>query len=169
METLVKSLEFMPDVHIAMTSNRQSWYLDHLNDCAEKIGARERLHFIPYVEPEEVVSYLSAATIGISPLPADVVNYDLALPNKLFDYMQAKLPIVVSNCVVAEQVVTELGIGEVFEWSSAQSLSEAVQKVIADPTKYAQAYATKELEVAKYTWRAQEHLLLETYFSLQAD
>jgi glycosyltransferase involved in cell wall biosynthesis len=106
-----------------MTSNRQSWYLDHLNDCAEKIGARERLHFIPYVEPEEVVSYLSAATIGISPLPADVVNYDLALPNKLFDYMQAKLPIVVSNCVVAEQVVTELGIGEVFEWSSAQSLS----------------------------------------------
>lgn|GEM_PF-6535974 len=166
METLVNSLEFMPDVHIAMTSNRQSWYLDHLKDCALKIGAGERLHFVPYVEPEEVVSYLSAATIGISPLPADVVNYDLALPNKLFDYMQAKLPIVVSNCVVAEQVVYELGIGEAFEWNSAYSLSEAVQKVIADPIKYAKAYATRELELAKYTWRAQEHLLLETYFDL---
>jgi glycosyltransferase involved in cell wall biosynthesis len=156
----------MPSVHVAMTSNRQSWYIDHLKDCAEQIGAGGRLHFVPYVEPEQVVSYLSSASIGISPLPADVVNYDLALPNKLFDYMQAKLPIVVSNCVVAEQVVSELGIGEIFEWSSANSLAIAVQKVVANPEKYAQAYESKGKEVAEYTWREQEKNLLNTYLNL---
>jgi len=166
METLVNALEFMPSVHVAMTSNRQSWYIDHLHDCATKVNAGDRLHFVPYVEPEQVVDYLSSASAGISPLPADVVNFDLALPNKLFDYMQGHLPIIVSNCEVAEKVINELGIGEVFEWSSPTSLSQAVLKVINDPDKYARAYVSQAREVAKYTWQEQENRLLMAYSSL---
>jgi glycosyltransferase involved in cell wall biosynthesis len=49
------------------------------------------------VPPDEVVEFNSTADVGVHPLLAGVPNHEMALPNKIFDYMHAGLPIVVTD------------------------------------------------------------------------
>jgi glycosyltransferase involved in cell wall biosynthesis len=163
MDLLVSSLEYMPGVHLAMTSNRESWYIEELKLNAAGIGAANRLHFVPYVSPEEVVQYISTATIGISPLPADVVNYDLALPNKLFDYIQAGLPLVVSNCSEVTNLLEKFVLGETFNWQDPKDLARAVIFVLSQRSEFLSNYIKYESLLEEFTWETQEVELGSAY------
>jgi glycosyltransferase involved in cell wall biosynthesis len=167
MDLLVSSLEFMPDVHLAMTTNRESWYIEELRDKAAKFNGADRLHFVPYVAPEEVVPYISTATVGISPLPADVVNYDLALPNKLFDYMQAKLPIISSDCFEVSELLSKYPLGEVFDWQDPKALAAAVKAAIEKKSEIIQVYESLATELENFTWEYQEVELEKAYAAAQ--
>jgi glycosyltransferase involved in cell wall biosynthesis len=165
MDLLVSSLEFMPDVHLAMTSNRESWYIEELKSKAAAFGASGRLHFVPYVSPEEVVPYIASANIGISPLPADVVNYDLALPNKLFDYIQAGLPLVVSNCAEVSELIKQFPLGLTFDWRDSHALAETVIAVMSKRSLYLDNYVNLKPKLNEFTWEAQESELDKAYSS----
>ena len=153
----------MPGVHLAMTSNRESWYIEELKSKAAAIGAAERLHFVPYVTPEEVVPYISTANVGISPLPADVVNYDLALPNKLFDYIQAGLPLVVSDCVEVSRLLERYPLGQTFNWQDPKALASAVTSVLSRSEEFLDTYRNLKAELQEFTWEAQEIELHKAY------
>lgn len=163
MDLLVESLEFMPNVHLAMTTNRDSWYIEELKSKAASFGAAGRLHFVPYVSPEEVVPYVSSADIGISPLPANVVNYDLALPNKLFDYIQAGLPLVVSDCVEVSKLLERFPLGQTFNWQDPKSLADAVNSVLGKSEEFRALYRNLETELKQFTWENQEVQLQNAY------
>ena len=167
MGLLVSSLEFLPGVHLAMTSNRESWYIEELKEKAAGFSGADRLHFVPYVAPEEVVPYISTATVGISPLPADVVNYDLALPNKLFDYMQAKLPIISSDCFEVSELLSKYPLGEVFDWQDPKALAAAVKAAIEKKSEISQVYESLATELEKFTWEYQEVELEKAYAAAQ--
>lgn len=163
MDLLVSSLEFMPDVHLAMTTNRQSWYIEELKTKATAFGASNRLHFVPYVSPEEVVPYISTASVGISPLPADVVNYDLALPNKLFDYIQAGLPLVASNCSEVSKLLERFPLGLTFDWQDSKALASAVTSVLSQTEEILARYQDLKSELQEFTWETQEIELNKAY------
>ena len=163
MDLLVSSLEYMPGVHLAMTSNRESWYIEELKSKAAAIGAADRLHFVPYVTPEEVVPYISTANLGISPLPADVVNYDLALPNKLFDYIQAGLPLAVSDCVEVSKLLERYPLGQTFNWQDPKALASAVTSVLIRAEEFLDTYQNLKTELQEFTWEAQEIELHKAY------
>lgn len=163
MDLLVASLEFMPSVHLAMTTNRDSWYIEELKSKASAFGAADRLHFVPYVLPEEVVPYVSSADVGISPLPANVVNYDLALPNKLFDYIQAGLPLVASNCAEVTKLLERFPLGQTFNWQDPKSLADAVLSVLGKSEEFRSRYQNLKTELEQFTWEAQEIQLRNAY------
>jgi glycosyltransferase involved in cell wall biosynthesis len=166
MDLLVASLEYLPGVHLAMTSNRESWYIEELKEKAAKFKAGDRLHFVPYVSPEDVVPYISTATVGISPLPADVINYDLALPNKLFDYMQAKLPIVSSDCREVSELLATYPLGEIFDWRDPKALADAVKSAVIRKPEINQSYDALKAELTRFTWEHQEIELEKAYKSV---
>ena len=165
-EIVIDALGYLPDVHFAATSNRFSWYTEQLQERAENVGAKGRLHFVPYVAPEKISQYLSSADLGVSPLPANVVNYDLALPNKLFDYMQAGLPVVVSNCNEQQSLVEELDVGVAYQWNDPEDCARAIASLLASKEVIAKRYEDMSTEITKYLWPAQEEKLTNLYQSL---
>lgn len=72
---------------------------------------RSRVHFVPPVGPREVQAALRGATIGVTMLEDTCLNHRFALPNKLFDYIRAGLPVLSSNLVEVAQVVQENALG----------------------------------------------------------
>lgn len=66
-------------------------------EIREAALARPNLHLYPAVSPGEVIRYTRGADIGIALLDADCENHRCALPNKLFHYIHASLPVIVSD------------------------------------------------------------------------
>ena len=62
--------------------------------------------------------YTAQADLGISLEENLGLNYYYALPNKLFDYIQARIPVLVSDLPEMAAVVHSYGIGKVISKTS---------------------------------------------------
>ena len=70
--------------------------------------------------------------------PSDGLNFQFSLPNKLFDYLHAGVPVVCSDLPVAGRFVREEGMGVVAkaaqgEDAIARSIAEAVGELLDGP------------------------------------
>lgn len=88
---------------------------------AERVGAGERIELVPPGEPTEVVGALSHADVGLALFVAVCRNHELLAPNKMFEYMAAGLPVLVSDVPVMRSFVEEHG----FARSAAAPMSWA--------------------------------------------
>ena len=162
-------LETMPNleesIHLVFVSASTSGYIASLKERSMKAGIGDRVHFAPFVEPEAVVSYISSADLSLIPLSRKFENYEIALPNKLFQSIHAGVPVVVSNNPDMAQFVTKSGVGEVFTGGDSPSMAKAINKVINNAQLYDKAIRDERL-LLETSWEHQAGLLLETYNNL---
>lgn len=84
-------------------------YLDQLRALAETSGGRVRMHDpVPY---DELIGVLNGYDVGIHVLPPVNFNHLMALPNKLFDYVQARLGVIVGPSPEMVALVEAVGNG----------------------------------------------------------
>lgn len=93
--------------------------------------ARERANVFMHapVPPAEVPRTIGQYDIGIHRLPPGIPNYEYALPNKLFDYIQARLAIVVSPSRSMGELVRRYDLGVVAAGHLAEDLAAAVRSL----------------------------------------
>ncbi|MFG1608523.1 glycosyltransferase family 4 protein [Actinoplanes sp. NPDC049265] len=164
---LVEALTELPGVHLALVcvppSERRAAADEHLARARE-LGVADRVHVLPYVPHDQVVSYLSAADVAVSPL-LHLPNHEIALSNKFFEYAQARLPIVVSDTRTMAATVTETGQGEVYPAGDLDGYLRAVRAVLSDPDRYRSAY-DRPGRLDEWTWERQAAVLDTVYDSV---
>lgn len=159
----VVALKDLPGVHLAIGARRESSYTDELEALATTHGVRNRVHFVPFAPTHEVAEYLASGTAAIMPfLP--VGNHNWAAPNKYFEAVQARLPILTSNMDWLSERITTLGIGEVFEHSNPASIVQAAKKLLGNLEQY-KAKLTDEV-VAEHTFEHIEHVIVDVAKSI---
>lgn len=88
-------------------------YHGSLVTLAHQLGHRVTVH--PPVQQRELVGVLNQYDVGVFILPETNTNYRLALPNKFFDYVQARLALVISPTVDMERLLHRYDLGVVTE------------------------------------------------------
>lgn len=165
-DVLVEALGRLDGVHLVMvTVPHPHPMTPGLMELAERHGAGGRLHVLPPVGQRELIGFLATATVGVHPMPGGSPNHEMALPNKLFEYLHAGLPLVVSDAAEISRFVRDHGIGEVFRTGDAASFADAVAKVLVDPSAYRLGSERAEL-VRQFSWQGQEPVLGEIYGQL---
>jgi glycosyltransferase involved in cell wall biosynthesis len=169
LETLVHALPRLPGVHVALVvPDPSAPYLLELLAIANRLGAGDRLHVLPYVPYEDVVAFLSAADVGVIPIH-HWPNHEIALITKFFEYSHARLPIVVSDVKTMAETVRATGQGEVFRARDVADFVRAIEAVLADPQHYRNAYDKPDSRLSTWTWAAQAEKLDSIYQSLAPD
>ena len=86
---------------------------DKLKHLVEEKEVADKVEFRGRMSPGELFRLTCAADLGIS-LEEDLgLNYRYALPNKLFDYIQCRVPVLCSALPEMSKVVESYGIGVV--------------------------------------------------------
>ena len=163
-DSLISALAHLPpDYHLAILAVPfPNPYGEHLVHTARSHSVAARVHLVPSVASHEVVDHLRGADVGIHPMWRGP-NHDLALPNKLFEYLHAGLDLVVSDCTAMAAFVREHCLGEVFRAGDSADLAAAVLRLAARPVRDARE-RTKLAE--QYSWQREEGLLWFTYREL---
>lgn len=163
--TLVAALQLLPGAHLAVLTANEGPYVDGLAAIAARVSASDRYHQLPYVPSHEVSAFLSDATLGVVPL-THYGNAEVALPTKLFEFLHARLPMVVSDTRAMRRFVEELGVGEVFAAGDVHALAAAVLKVLDQPDTYREPLRSRPELLARYSWQEQERVLIDAYRSV---
>ena len=95
-ETLVRSLAGADGVHLLFLG-ADGAYSAGLREVATSSGVADRVHFQPSVPVADVLSQAGQASVGVSLLEDTCENHRLALPNKVFEYLAAGIPVVASD------------------------------------------------------------------------
>lgn len=112
-------------------------YLAKLREVA---GSNPRIRFHDPVKPFELPATLNAYDVGVFWIPPTHTNARLTLPNKLFDFVQARLAVAIGPTVEMVNVVNEYGLGVVSEDFSVPSIVAALQSLTPQAiTSYKQA------------------------------
>jgi glycosyltransferase involved in cell wall biosynthesis len=118
---------------------------------------------VPY---NQIVDFTSSADVGMITTQNVALNNYYCLPNKLFEYIHAEIPIITNNLYDCRKIVEGNGIGTVIESFDETGVLNAIQELekmnlqeVAD-----QMSRIKE----KYCWQFEEKKLLLAYSNLYA-
>ena len=155
---VLEALRKMPDVHLALIANPSNATVQKY--IADFSDIKDRFHVLPYVPNSELVSYLSGAEIGLIPIHHKQ-NHEISLITKFGEYMQARLPIVVSDVKTMGAEVLRLGNGEVFKAQDVDDFIQATRTVLSNLDKYRIVYT--ETVLAERSWERQADNLVSIY------
>lgn len=127
----VAALPAMKGVRLVLVGAGIEW-----DEAQARIGDEElggRLHCIPKLPFEALRKLTASADVGLSLDKGVHGNYEMSLPNKLFDFMHARLPMVVTARKEVAAIVRGHGLGEVVEHATPSAVKAAVDKVLERP------------------------------------
>lgn len=131
-------------------------YYAGLEKLADHLGEKIRIH--PPLPPNDIVRTLNEYDVGVHILPPFPTNNLLALPNKFFDFVQARLGIIVGPTPEMEARVRAFDLGAVTEDFTVDALTNVIESLDAEKVKHWKQnadLAAAELDVSKMleNWR----------------
>ena len=138
LELAIESLVYLNDYNLLVVGDGQG--LDELKKLAEVKGVGQQVKFVGRVPYEELEKYTGQASVGLLLEEPLGKSFEYALPNKLFDYIHADLPFIVSNLIEVKRIVEVYGVGEIVQERTPQSLAKQIRNIsVINSEKYQQA------------------------------
>lgn len=125
LEDLIASVPMWPhQFRLVIRGPAQGGFDQHLRQLAGPL--RDRVSFEAGVPPDEVVAAAAEADIGIFLLANSTTHARYAMPNKIFEYMQAGLMIVSSDLPEIRRVIDKAGCGALLDHDSPEAIARTL-------------------------------------------
>lgn len=161
LENLIKSARLLVD-KAAVVFMGYGEYEATLRElaAAEPKGS---VYFIPAVPQRDLLAYCASADVGLIPYQAVDLNNYYTSPNKLFDFIQAALPIVASDLPFLRKVIASDNLGVVARLDSPETYAGAINRLLTDKAEADKIRGNLRRVAPEYTWAAQGRKLVEAY------
>ena len=137
-----------------------------LRNQVRATGLDDRVYFIPRVPFHKLHNYTCSADLGLCLIKGTGKSFYYSLPNKLFEYMMAGLPVLASNFPEMQRIVHETCIGVTVDPSNVAAIREQIAAFL-DNAEQREACAGASLQVAQhYNWERESVQLTELYETL---
>lgn len=126
----------------------------------------ENILYHPAVPVKELLNYTSSADYGINGLvdKNSCLSYYYSLPNKLFEYLMAELPIIVPNVPEMSNIVNRHRVGYIIEKNSVLEVQRVIRCIVEAPSPELNDNVLSAKKIFK--WERQQKLLIEEYLDL---
>lgn len=159
-EEIIQAMQYLTDNHLFIVGNGTA--IPKLHSLVDQLNLYNKITFVPRQTPEKLFNYTSLADIGLA-LDSDLSdNLRFSLPNKIFDYIKANTPLVVSNLVERVNIVKKYDVGVVAESLSPEAIANAV-KELSKPENLQRCRKNCEIAAKELNWENEEKVLETIY------
>ncbi|MGZ3725626.1 MAG: glycosyltransferase [Pseudobdellovibrio sp.] len=130
LEPIIEAMQYTEDCHFIIRGPGNETYGPIYKALAAKCNSADKISILPPVESSLVVDAAKSADIGIWTLPNLSPNFYYALPNKVFEYLAANLPVLVAHYPEPTKIVETYNVGLTFDPYSPKSIAEAINKLV---------------------------------------
>jgi glycosyltransferase involved in cell wall biosynthesis len=128
-----------------------------------ELKLEDKVKFLGRLPIDRLHKITLKADLGIS-LEEDLsLNYRFALPNKLFDYIQAEVPVLVSNLPEMRRIVEQYQIGSIAESHQRKELAELMKVALFDQEKRMVWKQNLRKASSELCWKNEEVILKSVY------
>lgn len=136
---------------------------DLRNEIAREIKDERlsgRAYLLDAVPVSELLGYTASADIGVCFIENYGASYYRSLPNKLFEYVAAGVPVVASNFPEMRSFVDSNGVGLCVDPGDEEEIVSAIQRLLMDSSLYQTMVKNCREAGKRYTWENEEAKLV---------
>lgn len=106
---------------------------EKLDVLTRQLGIQDRVYVLPAANPDNIVESLSGFDIGAVGELAAEDNQRLTSSNKLFEFINAGLPVLVPDLPGLAETVNEFKAGMLYKQGDSSSLADCIDRLYNDP------------------------------------
>jgi glycosyltransferase involved in cell wall biosynthesis len=160
MTEIVSLMRTRPSLHLRGTF--AAGFQERLNAMAARRKISERLHILPRAAPGEMVGLAAGHSLGLSIETDETLNRRACLTNKIFTYLLAGVPVVLSDTPAQQRLAGELGeAAQVFRLGDAPAAAAALDEWLSSDDRLSRSRtAAWRLGEQRYNWDREKDLFL---------
>ena len=137
--------------------------LPHLKQRSQMLSLEKRIIFIPKQTPEKLRQFTQHADLGISFDKNTNLNYEFSLPNKIFDYIHAGVPILATPLVEIKQIIELYQIGECIENHEPEHIANKINSMLADEKRLEKYKLNTIIATDDLNWDNERKVLINVF------
>ncbi len=131
-----------------------------LESLALSLKLGERVHFTGRVENSKVIAELAEAHVGVYLMENAGLCHYLAVPNKFFQFISARLPVIVPKFPEMEKIVNQYDIGGAIDTADPAVAADLIMKITSDRMVYDRMRANCEKAATDLNWEVEKEKFL---------
>lgn len=161
----IQSMAYLENVVLVVAGNGPE--REELEKHAHLLNLQDQVIFLGRKLPGELPGITSQACLGISFEQKQGLNYYFALPNKLFDYIHAEIPVLVSPFPEMVNIVKKYRVGEVLESFEPEDIASQINRMLFDRKKRDYWKANLKVAAKELCWSKEEMKLLKIFKTIE--
>ncbi len=161
-EVLVEAIAHMEGVHLAFLGDPEPGYAEQLRAVVRRRHMEDRVALLASVPLAELLANTAEADVGVTLLQDTCENHRLALPNKLFEYIAAGVPVLASSLPETRRLVERHGVGWCAAPEDPHAVADALELALGHRGDVALAERLRNA-AAELCWSREQRRLLGLY------
>ena len=137
--------------------------MDQLKKSVDQMDLSGKILFINKMPYAKLLEYTSLGDVGLTLDKDTNLNYRYSLPNKLFDYIQARVPVLASKLVEVEKIIRNYKIGELIDSHEPKHIAEKLNFMLDSEDKRREWKKNLEQAAEELCWENEEGKLIEIF------
>lgn len=160
-EEAVEAMQYLDDCVLLIVGGGDVMELLRKKTLAP--GLTDKVIFVPKQPYARLREYTANADIGLTIDKDTNMNYRFSLPNKLFDYIHAGLPVLASRLPEISRIIEQYEVGSFIDNHDPKHIAHQISLMVNNPEQMARWRAAASLASRELNWQHEEKLLIQVY------
>lgn len=160
-EELVLSLKYLDNCLLLIIGGGD--VLPVLKTLCEQEQLTEKVRFLPRMPYNELMRYTRLGDLGFTLDKATNLNYKFSLPNKLFDFIQAGVPVIASELPEIKRIIDHYQIGTFIPSHNPEDIANTIRESLENKALRANWENKLTFAAQELCWENEEKVLLKIY------
>ena len=161
LKPMIKALHFIDNLDLVIIGYGK--VEDELKEFVSQEKMNDRVHFLGRISREKLFNYTKLATLGMVLEEPLGKSFEYSLPNKLFDYIHAELPIIAGNMPEISSIIKQYKVGVLVEDYSPEKIAKKIKEVLNNPDLISEIKQHQKVAKEILCWE-KESKKLDVYF-----
>ena len=164
-EELLASMQFVDHALLLIIGGGD--VCDQLAAMVEELNLQTKIRMLPKMSYEQMMEYTSCSTIGVTLDKSSNLNYKYSLPNKIFDYLFAGIPVLSSRLVELERMINQYQVGDFFEDHVPVNIAKKLTQTLKDSDQLEKWRGNIPQALASLNWGIEREGLVQLFRKME--
>lgn len=158
---MIKALRFIDNLDLVIIGYGK--VEKELKAFVTEQSMNKRVHFLGRIPREELFNYTKKATLGMVLEEPLGLSFKYSLPNKLFDYIHAEIPIIAGHLPEITRIIKEYKVGVLVDDYLPKTIAKAISNLLDNEGLLSEIQVNQQKAKEVLCWEI-ERKKLDNYF-----
>ena len=164
-EELVEAMQYLNNVCLIIIGDGD--VIPQLKKRVLELKLENSIIFKGRMPYHEMMQYTQHATLGLTIDKDTNINYKYSLPNKLFDFIHAGIPILASKIIEVEKIIKKYQIGLFINNHEPTHISNQIKHALDNKELMSEWKSNTTLASKELNWEIEENTLKDLYKKIE--
>ncbi len=160
-EEMVEAMKYLDDALLLIVGGGD--VIEKLKEIAQQPDINSKVIFKPRQPYNNLMQYTVNADLGLTLDKDTNLNYRYSLPNKIFDYIQAGIPVLASDLPEIRKIITTYEIGNFIPSHNPVEISQKVKEIMNNEAQLNKWKRNLIFAADDLTWEKESEIIKQVY------